>query len=164
MGGSGPVWVTTPLPYASFSHYTVPVYRRKEDTTMKLTRPNLQTTRLAAVVFCRLIVLLAATAKAAPPINITTCTTITAPGNYIVTAPISCPSSDAILIKASQVTLKLKDFNVTGNPSAVHALSVSQVVILGPGSVTNSGSSGILFEGVQRSQVIGVNANHNPRG
>jgi len=128
---------------------------------MKLPLSNLITTRPAAAVFCTIIVLLSGTAKAATPIS--TCTTISVAGNYIVTAPISC-GTDAILIRVSHVTLSLNGFNVTGNPSAIHAVSVSNVVILGPGSATNSGSSGILFEGVQDSQVIGVNANHNPIG
>ncbi len=125
---------------------------------MKLTRPNLSTPRLAAVVLCTNIVLLAATSLAAQ------CITISAPGTYILAADISCPGGDAILITSGHVTLKLNGHNVSGNPSAIHAISVNNVVILGPGSVTNSGSSGILFEGVQYSKVIGVNANHNPIG
>src|SRR6266849_5169 len=162
MGGSGPVWVTTPLPYASFSHYTVPVYRRKEDTTMKLTRPNLQTTRLAAVVFCALIVLLAATAKAAT--GISGCATISSPGSYYLTKSFSC-STDAIIITANNVTLHLAGYTLTANANAIHAISVKSLAIVGPGTAyTADQGCGVQLEGVTYSQVIGVTATQNAVG
>ncbi len=110
--------------------------------------------------YCTILVLLATASLAAQP----PCITISAPGTYILPTDVLCPGADAILITVGHVTLKLNGFNVTGNPSGIHAISVSHVVILGPGSVTNSGSSGILFEGVQSSQIVGVNATLNPRG
>jgi parallel beta-helix repeat protein len=129
---------------------------------MKFTRPNLSTTRLAAVVFCTIIVLLAATsAQAATP-----CITLSAPGTYILPTDVLCPGADAILITASHVTLKLNGHNVSANANAIHAVSVSYVVILGPGSAyTADQGCGVKLEGlVTHSQVIGVTATQNAVG
>jgi len=137
----------------------VPVYRRKEDTTMKLTRPNLSALRLAAVVICTIIVLLAATSSAAQ------CITISAPGTYILPADVLCPSADAILITASHVTLKLNGHTVSANANAIHAVSVKYLAIVGPGTAsTGDQGCGVHLEGVTLSKVIGLTATQNARG
>jgi|GEM_PF-4306004 len=131
---------------------------------MKFTRPNLSTTQLAAVVFCTIIVLLAATAKAAPLINISTCTTISAPGSYIVINNLSCPT-DAIVIKANGVTLHLGGYTIVANANAIHAISVKNLAIVGPGTVNTADQGcGVQLEGVTLSQVIGVTATQNAVG
>jgi parallel beta-helix repeat protein len=131
---------------------------------MKFTRPNLSMTRLAAVVFCTIIVMLAATAKAAPAINISTCTTITAPGSYIVINNISCPT-DAIVITADHVTLHLGGYTIVANANAIHAISVKNLAIVGPGTVNTADQGcGVQLEGVTLSKVIGVTATQNAVG
>jgi parallel beta-helix repeat protein len=129
---------------------------------MKFTRPNLGTTRLAAVVFCTIVVLLAANAKGATPIS--GCTTINKPGKYVVTASFTC-AVDAIAITANGVTLHLAGYTVTANVNAIHAISVKNLAIVGPGTVTTADQGcGVQLEGVTYSQVIGVTATQNAVG
>ncbi len=130
---------------------------------MKHARSILVTTRHATVVLCTMLVLLAAvSAQAQTPIS--GCTTINRPGNYVVTAPFNC-AVDAIVITANKVTLHLGGWTIGANVNAVHAISVKNLAIVGPGTAyTADQGCGVRLDGVSHSQVIGVTATQNAIG
>lgn len=130
---------------------------------MKFTGSTLITTRHATVVFCIMLVLLA-TVSAQAQTLIGGCTTINKPGNYVVTASFTC-AVDAIVITANKVTLHLGGFTVGANVNAIHAISVKNLAIVGPGTAyTADQGCGVNLEGVTHSQVIGVTATQNAIG
>jgi parallel beta-helix repeat protein len=77
--------------------------------------------------------------------------TIKSPGRYQLTA--NC-SGAGITIKASHVVLDLKGHTMTGDEShvGVYALNVSDVRIVGPGTIKSYGN-GVLLEGVNSAYV-----------
>lgn len=99
---------------------------------------------------------------------------ISVPGNYGVTTNLNCPGT-AITINASNVSLKLNGFIITGPSTAVATAAygidinpggpvrLNHVAIAGPGLIQNF-YDGILINNVDYSQVSQITAAHNFNG
>jgi hypothetical protein len=95
---------------------------------------------------------------------------ITSPGDYLLSADLTCGGGNAITINSNNVTLKLEGHKITAGAGAVFAISnvsenrphpVSGVSILGPGLITNGGANafleGVFFSGFSSQiQVNGI--------
>jgi parallel beta-helix repeat protein len=113
------------------------------------------------------LLVLPVTSHASQPIEINSCTTITASGDYKLVADLTAPG-DCITVDASKVDLDLNGHSLTGpgqgsNASGILIVNETKVDIKGPGVVTNF-SFGINFEGVDHSEVKGVTATGNRFG
>ena len=116
-------------------------------------------------------------ALAADPTPVTTCgTVINTPGNYqLANDLLNCPG-DGIDIVSSNVTLILNGHQIVGTDNGQEGLTVgiavgigvatgvSQVKINGPATISNFGQSGLGFEGVSSSSVVGVTSTGNKFG
>lgn len=130
--------------------------------------------RIAPAMLAGLTLLFAAQAWAAEPVPVTTCgTVISTPGTYqLVNDLVNCPQ-DGIDIVSSDVHLILNGHQILGsggantNGIAVGSgvpTGVSNVKINGPGTVSNFGQAGVVFEGVSSSTVVGVTSSGNKFG
>jgi parallel beta-helix repeat protein len=113
------------------------------------------------------LLVLPVTSQASHPIEINSCATITASGDYKLVADLAA-SGDCIKVEASKVDLDLNGHTVTGpgqgsDASGIIIVNETKVDIRGPGVVTNF-SFGINFQGVARSEVKGVTATGNRFG
>jgi hypothetical protein len=110
-------------------------------------------------------------ACAATPV--TSCTNITASGNYELTTDLNCGSGGGIFISASNVTLKLNGHIITGSGADVNAGigigigpfsgRLNHVTISGPGLIQKF-TNGIQLTSTDYAQVALVTVAHNLQG
>jgi parallel beta-helix repeat protein len=107
--------------------------------------------RLTVGVACAAIGALLVAGSASAITSVRCGSTIKSPGTYQLTT--NC-SGAGITIKASHVVLNLKGHTMTGDEGhvGVYALDVSDVRIVGPGTIRNY-NHGVLFEGVSSAYV-----------
>jgi parallel beta-helix repeat protein len=116
-------------------------------------------------------------ALAATPTAVTTCgAVINTPGSYQLANDLVNCTGDGIDIVSSNVTLILNGHQISGSDNGQEgntygiavgigaATGVSQVKINGPATISNFGQSGIGFEGVSSSSVVGVTSTGNKFG
>ena len=102
-------------------------------------------------------------AMAAPPMQVTCGSAITAPGQYVLMA--DCMGAGIVITNTSDVHLKLNGHTMTGNglPAGIGASNVSHVHIEGPGTI-RSYIMGIFFGTVSDSHVEQVTVINNGVG
>jgi parallel beta-helix repeat protein len=128
------------------------------------------TTAFSLTILIGLLFPLTKTANAAgPPVSITSCTTISNPGEYRLDADLFAFFETCIRINASQVDLDLNGHTIDGlfifdeSTAGIQVVGVTRVDINGPGVITNFGR-GVDFEGVDHSEVKDVTLTLNFQG
>jgi parallel beta-helix repeat protein len=103
-------------------------------------------------------------------VNVASCPfAISAPGNYVVAANLTCPAGNGITITASNVSLNLNGHIITGSGSGVGILvsptsgRLNHVGISGPGLIRTF-TTGIEVSNTDDAQVSLVTVAGNPTG
>ena len=126
--------------------------------------------RFGVAIIAGLAAALASTGAARAQTQIATCPyAISAPGNYVLAADLTC-SGDGIDVKASNIKLMLNDYIITGpnNGSAIginisFKPSYTNIQIQGPGLIQKF-ATGIYLVNVQNSQIQNLIAALNGGG
>ena len=131
------------------------------------TSKTIAITTFLGTILSGLLLVFPEASQAAPPIPISSCTTINAPGDYKLVADLT-GAGDCIRINASQVDLKLDGHTITGpgtgsNASGILIIGQTKVDIKGPGVVTNF-TFGVNLDGIAFSEVTNVTSTGNRFG
>ena len=100
---------------------------------------------------------------------------ISSPGDYLLSADLTCGGGDGITITSSNVRLALEGHTITAGVGANRAIvastqsgNLTNISILGPGLITNGGentfSAGVLLVFVANSEVSGITVLGSGRG
>lgn len=146
------------------------INQAKEERKMKKGRGRrtLRGTGLTVCVLVGLLFALAGAVQADDAIPISSCTTISMPGEFELIANLTAsPGTTCITITASDVELELNGHTISGPgggvddfKAGIQVVGVMDVEIEGPGVVTGF-ARGIDFNGVDDSEVKGVTAMGN---